>query len=110
MALELTREEILEVRKQFDTFGFDLGAHHSINDLMDAGGPNEIYCSCGKQLFPDCDMSRVSINQCFNDHRRDVIDNLVMAWHEDKENSAPIWEYLGWSEQDWKDWLEGVGK
>ena len=80
-----------------------------MNDLLDNGGHlNEIYCSCGKRLFPDCDMSRISINQCFNDHRRDVIDNLIQAWHEDPEAKEPIWEYLGWSKEDYEQWVEGV--
>lgn len=40
---------------------------HRFIDHMDHG-VNEMFCSCGVRLWPDCDVSRVSINKCWQEH------------------------------------------
>lgn len=39
-----------------------------IDGLDNMGSENTLHCSCGQEIFPDCDMSRVSINQTYEDH------------------------------------------
>ena len=41
---------------------------HVLIDEMDDGGPNVLRCSCGVRLWSDCDISLVSIVQCFEEH------------------------------------------
>ena len=43
--------------------------HNYYTDMMEIDGTNRLFCQCGEQLFPDSDMSRVSINQCFKEHK-----------------------------------------
>ena len=43
--------------------------HDYYTDMMEIDGTNRLFCQCGEQLFPDSDMSRVSINQCFKEHK-----------------------------------------
>lgn len=43
-------------------------------------GVNELYCSCGEQLYPDCDVSRVSIAEEFDRHiQKRHSDYIVMG-------------------------------
>jgi len=37
-------------------------------DRMDTTGENHLSCSCGARIWPDCDMSRASINQAMDEH------------------------------------------
>jgi hypothetical protein len=42
---------------------------HVLIDLMDEPPyTNEWRCSCGVKLYPDCDVSRASVNECFEAH------------------------------------------
>lgn len=47
-------------------------ARHRLIDLMDDGGPNELWCACGERLWPDCDISLASINEAFEKHLADL--------------------------------------
>jgi hypothetical protein len=42
--------------------------HSFLVDLI-GEGVNELWCECGVRLWPHCDMSRVSINECFREHQ-----------------------------------------
>jgi hypothetical protein len=42
--------------------------HSFVVDLM-WEGVNELRCECGVRLWPDCDASRASINECFREHQ-----------------------------------------
>lgn len=46
-------------------------AEYELIDLM-GSGMNEMYCSCGVRLFPDCDISAASINEEFRRHIREA--------------------------------------
>lgn len=56
-----------------NTEGLNVTGHNMLHDEIGAG-INELICDCGKVLFPDCDMSQVSINNCFNTHRLNVLE------------------------------------
>lgn len=46
---------------------------YSLIDGMDeAPWDNTLHCSCGQQLWPDCDISSVSIGECFFQHLADA--------------------------------------
>lgn len=44
---------------------------YRLHDRMDEG-INELYCSCGQRLYPDCDMSSVSVVEEFERHLADA--------------------------------------
>lgn len=53
-----------------DTYGYNVPGHNTFYDGLDGyGSENTLTCECGKRMYPDCDMSSVSINNCFNTHR-----------------------------------------
>lgn len=39
-----------------------------LRDLMEVTGENLFFCTCGRELAPDCDMSIVSIVEMFEKH------------------------------------------
>jgi hypothetical protein len=42
--------------------------HNYLIDMIEIDGTNRFFCQCGKQLYPACDMSLLSINQCYEEH------------------------------------------
>ncbi len=68
---ELPEEVIVEMRK-----------HLRYIDYLERG----FYCLCGKPFYPDCDASRVSINQAHWDHQDEVLATFNLGWDESGEN------------------------
>lgn len=53
-----------------DTYQFDVPGHNGFYDGLDGyGSENTLTCECGQEMYPNCDMSSVSISACFNTHR-----------------------------------------
>lgn len=53
-------------------------------DRMDEG-INELSCSCGERLWPDCDMSAASIVETFQDHlftSHGITEEQIARWLE----------------------------
>ena len=69
---DISKDE-LGFKKWYPTFGISMG-HDSHSDGLDYPGTvNELHCACGTRLWPDCDISQVSINECFDEHRLDML-------------------------------------
>ena len=57
-----------------DTYYWPVPGHRTYSDYL-SSGDNLIMCECGETLYPDCDMSSMSIDACFNTHRLNVMHN-----------------------------------
>lgn len=52
------------------TDNLSVPGHCQFYDGLDYYPPtNDFHCECGEQIYPDCDMSSVSIVQAQDDHR-----------------------------------------
>ena len=45
---------------------------HRLVDYMETSGENKLQCTCGQRIYPDCDVSGVSIAKEFDAHLRKV--------------------------------------
>lgn len=63
--------------------------HNRIIDLIDSGR-NELYCECGTELLPACDMSWMSIYECFTEHRASVVNRQLESPHRRVHTNAVV--------------------
>lgn len=45
---------------------------HELIDYLGMTGDNVLECSCGERLYPDCDISSVSIREEWDRHLREI--------------------------------------
>lgn len=52
---------------------------------------------------------KVKFYKLFIDGKIDInaIDDYIDEWHENKDNTEELYEYLGMTKEQYKDWFEG---